>query len=762
MQIVKDLLEKGETKRALKRLLTLVTEKHEQDVILLLANFNAHERDVIEGTQEKDTRLIARTNKAIIAICDKYESSTKPKIFAEPPILDNLPLDKDGYLLGRKVALEELHTALQGQGILTLVNGMGGIGKSTLAAFYANFPKYRAVYEHCFWVAVSDITGEIEEAIIAAFAEALALYKMTPKQQLQKIETYLLGLQGQTLLILDNANDDKKVKNSLTFLRKCKCKVLFTTRANVQHLKLLPLAKLLPEDAFTLFTHYFPAAKEMPETPQLLQNIDYHTLLTEFMAKSLQHSPTLSLQDLIAITQQQNFTDELLAYTKFTTYHTHTHSTPDTEIQPAKYLLQIFPIQNLSEQEQQILRYFSILPTEWIGIDTLKQLFVEQPLKLENNNKGLLGKMYNYIIKETKSSEFNKNIKPSIFNTILAFLYNKNWLPKRLKLMYQVFFLNTKQGKLQLGTNLQSLYEKGWLQKSPTNAFACHILLQHLLRQQLQPNTENCELLLENLYVAIALDSYTNKLTLAPYLPLIATILDWIKKDTQLIANIYNNSADIYRAIGNYFQALNYDLENVRIKEKILSTDNINLASSYNNIAVSYEKLGNYQKALEYAFKNISICEKVLSLEHPSLATAYAVVAFIYEPLGNYQKALEYGLKALTIYKKVLSPEHPSLAISYNNIASTYKKLGDYQKSLEYGLSALAIKEKVLSPEHPNLATSYNNIAIVYYHIADYATAYTYIQKAVTIRTKVLPKGHPHIQNSLDIKTDIEKAMRKK
>jgi tetratricopeptide (TPR) repeat protein len=738
MQKVKELIGEGKNKEALLLLQTQVKEEDKHTAILLLGEFHSYNESQLRNTEAANPTLLNNILWRALQLCDKQDSPTKHKPFAELPILDNLPLDKDGYLLGRKAALEELHAALQGQSMLTLVNGMGGIGKSTLASFYANFPKYRAAYSHCYWVAVSDLTGEIEDALISAFAAALELYQIPKEAQLQKIEAYLSGLQGQTLLILDNANDKEKVRTALAFLRKCKTKVLFTSRANMTNIPSQALAKLLPEDAFTLFTHYFPAASVMPETPQLLKNIDYHTLLTEFMAKSLAHNPVLSLQDLVEITQQQNFTDELLAYTQFTSYHTHTHGNEDAEIQPAKYLLQIFPIQNLSEQEQAILRYFSILPTEWIEMEMLLQLFAAD---------------------------------------------------------------KEKTTRLQLGQVLQSLHEKGWLQKSPTNAFACHILLQHLLRQQLEPNAENCKLLLENLYAATWFDGYTNLLTLAPYLPLVVAVLSWIKDETKLISDIYNNSAVIYEAMGNYAQALSYDLENVRIKEKILAADDVDLATAYNNIAGTYEYLGDYQKSLEYGLKTVSIFEKVLSAEHTNLATSYNNIAGTYEKLGDYQKALEYDLKALSIREKVLSAEHPSLATSYNNIAITYYYLDDYQKSLEYGLKALSIKEKVLSAEHPSLADSYDNIGVTYsklsnhqkaleyglkalsirekvlsaehpslaisygniawtyYYLKDYITAHSFIQKAVAILLKVLPKEHPHIQVILKSKTVIEEAM---
>jgi hypothetical protein len=422
MQNIKNLIAEGNNLAALQALADKLEGENKNIAVLCLSRYHVYHKAVAAGTQGYDSVEINKIMWQALLLCDEKILAAIENDVAQPPHLDTLPLDKEGYLLGRKAALAQLHTTLQGNGIMTLVNGMGGIGKSTLASFYATFPKYRAAYSHCFWITVSDLTGEIEEALISAFLGALELYQMSKEAQLQKIQAYLRSLDKPVLLIIDNANFEENVEKNQLFLQKTACKVLLTTRANIQGITQQYLSELLPEDAFTLFTHYFAAGKDHPLTRQLLQNIAHHTLLTEFMAKSLNTNAAITIEQLVEITAQQDFTNELLAYTKFKSYHTHTHTTPYQKIQPAKYLLQIFPIQNLSEQEQEILRYFSILPAEWIGMEMLLQLFAADKEKTTH---------------------------------------------------------------LQLGQVLQSLHEKGWLQKSPTNEFACHILVQHLLRQQL-------------------------------------------------------------------------------------------------------------------------------------------------------------------------------------------------------------------------------------------------------------------------------------
>ena len=699
MEKVKQFVIQGKTKEALETLLSLVNKEAQKEVRALMARFNAHTTAINKGTLRLDETIVNQIHEEILSICDRYELNAKRTVFAQPPYLDNLPCDAEGYLLGRKAALEELHTALLGNGILTLVNGIGGIGKSTLAAFYAHFPAYKKAYAQCFWIAVSDTKGNVTDSLIATFAAALDLYKKPKDKQLDAIKDYLLGLGGEVLLIIDNANEPKQLTAALDFLRKCKCNVLVTTRANVTGMKALPLATLLPEDAFTLFTHYFPAAKNLPEMPQLLKNIAYHTLLTEFMAKSLAHNPVLSLQHLLDLTVQQNFTDELLTYTQFTSYHTHTHGKADTKIAPAKYLIEIFPTQKLNEEEQKLLRYFSILPAEWIGIAMLKQLFVERSVDI-------------------------KYITIGFQDLIINLLLN----------LIKLITPNPKQDTLKLGQTLQQLYEKGWLQKSPDNEFSCHVLLQHILRQQLKPNEENCKVLLTNLFIAIRIDGYTNKIILSSYLPLIESVLSWIKKDIEPIANLYNNSATIYEAIGDYTKSLVCYLRSIDILEKISVNNKLYLADVYNNTANIYNLLKNYEEALKYYLKS-----KII-----------------------YEKILVYNLKPIKTQWIISDNEHPDLAISYHNIANTYRALNDNKEALAYYLKAIKIREKVLNNEHPDLAISYHNIANVYYYSKKYKIAYFYVKKAVEIRTKALPKGHPDIKESLQLKLIIKKATRRR
>ena len=208
-------------------------------------------------------------------------------------------------------------------------------------------------------------------------------------------------------------------------------------------------------------------------------------------------------------------------------------------------------------------------------------------------------------------------------------------------------------------------------------------------------------------------------------------------------ARSYGVAASKYYQDGNYPKALEFHTKALKIQEKFLGKDNINIANSYNYIGGDYIMMGNYPRALEFLTKASDICEKVLGKDHPDTATSYYVIGGIYKNIGNYPKALEFYTKALDIYEKVLGKDHPHAATIYSNIGYVYNKMGDYLKALEFFTKDLDIDEKVSGKDHLTTATSYNNIGSVYNDMGNYPKALEFYTKALNIREKVLGKDHP-------------------
>ena len=103
--------------------------------------------------------------------------------------------------------------------------------------------------------------------------------------------------------------------------------------------------------------------------------------------------------------------------------------------------------------------------------------------------------------------------------------------------------------------------------------------------------------------------------------------------------------ATIYAQADNMAKVVDYEEEKYR---KLLY-----------NCSEFLTKYGKYDDALEIQLREMALSEKIYGTEHPDTATSYNNIGFLYSGQGDYPKALEYYTKALAIREKVLGLEHP-------------------------------------------------------------------------------------------------------
>ena len=120
---------------------------------------------------------------------------------AIPPGLGNLPA-RPGLFVGRAEELARLDAALAGPGGAVAVHGLGGIGKSTLAAHWA--AAHASDYTLTWWITAA--TPADIDAGLAALAVALqpALSGGLPLEALREGAVQWLAAHQGWLLILDN------------------------------------------------------------------------------------------------------------------------------------------------------------------------------------------------------------------------------------------------------------------------------------------------------------------------------------------------------------------------------------------------------------------------------------------------------------------------------------------------------------------------------------------------------------------------------
>ncbi|GAA4904377.1 hypothetical protein HD597_003355 [Nonomuraea thailandensis] len=140
------------------------------------------------------------------------EAFTRMADLPPPPRLTNVPL-RTGLFVGRGQALARLDEALEGPGgaVVQAVHGLGGIGKSTLAAHWAA-TRGGTRFSPVWWI-TADSTAAID-AGLARLATALqpALSNVLPLEVLREQAMQWLATHGDWLVILDNVNDPADVQ----------------------------------------------------------------------------------------------------------------------------------------------------------------------------------------------------------------------------------------------------------------------------------------------------------------------------------------------------------------------------------------------------------------------------------------------------------------------------------------------------------------------------------------------------------------------
>jgi len=212
----------------------------------------------------------------------QYGEKTIPKIIGHVPIFPEV-------FLGREDDMVQIKKHLAEQSVpLLLVNGEGGIGKTTVASVY--YHGHLKDYQHLIWMFVK---SDIKDALLnLALPLQIKFDDRIPEQdRLDKIAATLLSLQSPSLLIIDNANDLKSFKAAYPVLRRLtSVDMIITTRiSNYSKARVYPIKALEKEKAIELFMeHYEQHSKEEDRLLQeVLSAVGYNTLVIEVLAKNL-------------------------------------------------------------------------------------------------------------------------------------------------------------------------------------------------------------------------------------------------------------------------------------------------------------------------------------------------------------------------------------------------------------------------------------------------------------------------------------------
>ncbi len=202
-------------------------------------------------------------------------------------------------------------------------------------------------------------------------------------------------------------------------------------------------------------------------------------------------------------------------------------------------------------------------------------------------------------------------------------------------------------------------------------------------------------------------------------------------------------------SVGDLAGARPYFERALAIFKEVLGHAHPDTASSLSNLGVLLCAMGNPVDARPHFEQALEICKETPGLNHPITATILNNLGGLLKAMGHLAEAWSYFEHALKIRERTLGPNHPDVALSFNNLGALLQAQGDLARARPYFEQALKICEGTLGLNHPDTALTFNNIGSLLQDMGDLAGARPYYENALAIRKEVFGLNHPDTALSL-------------
>ena len=215
--------------------------------------------------------------------------------------------------------------------------------------------------------------------------------------------------------------------------------------------------------------------------------------------------------------------------------------------------------------------------------------------------------------------------------------------------------------------------------------------------------------------------------------------------DHPTVATALNNLAMVLRDLGQPGQAQPLLERALAIDESAYGPGHPDVATDLNNLAKMLRALGQPSQAQPLQERALAITEAARGPDHPDVATRLNDLALTLRDLGHPGQAQPLQERALAIYEAAHGPDHPYVATALNNLASILWALGQPDQAQPLLERALAIDESAYGPGHPTVATALNNLASILRGLGQPGQAQPLQERALAITETAYGPGHPTV-----------------
>lgn len=363
----------------------LFLEKVYSDEILKTKFVEENYKQKIFNNSSQIDKIINKLDVVIVntlTIIEKMDIPTHNKS-ASKELTAKLPL-LNGKIIKRESDLSDIRNRLLRNKQVVLVNGMGGIGKTTLAQVYIT--KYYNEYKHIAWISLNSDNFITDFINTAGLKESLQIPPgdKTPREYFNQIIIALKklnhGNNEHSLIIIDNAEED--IVQFHDYLpHPPHWHILATSRYKIEEFDVKELDFLNEDQAVALFKLYYKRTELTDnEIRKIVGDMEYHTLTIEILAKTAQNDRLDVLQAVNTLAD--NYSVEV------NTRHAEGKINKITS-----YLSSIFDMSKLGEDEIWLLKQLYFLPPLYHSYEIIKAVLPSKTSDQHNKTQKILSKL---------------------------------------------------------------------------------------------------------------------------------------------------------------------------------------------------------------------------------------------------------------------------------------------------------------------------------------------------------------------------------
>jgi len=197
------------------------------------------------------------------------------------------------------------------------------------------------------------------------------------------------------------------------------------------------------------------------------------------------------------------------------------------------------------------------------------------------------------------------------------------------------------------------------------------------------------------------------------------------------------------RAMGRYAEARDLAQDSLDRSRRVLGEDHPDTLRSATDLALDLRDLGEVRAARDLDQDTLDRRRRILGEEHPDTLTSANNLAADLRDLGEVRAARDLDRDTLDRRRRVLGEDHPNTLRSATYLASDLRALSEVRAARDLDRDTLDRKRRVLGEDHPSTLTSAHSLARDLRDLGEVRAARDLDRDTLDRRRRVLGEDHP-------------------